>query len=196
MASEIVFNMSDKALLVKLHQVALKLADKVNRNKLQIANSGLSDGKSINLNIKDFSKIETLANDKIKYFSNKSGLYELGVIFDVDAIKKYIKSFSTVKNLPEDKLPKELYEENIQRKYENDAEKMKNDAYDIIVSYMTAFCGEKYAQSISEKQLICEAYDNVDSTLQVKDGILGKSDFKIHQISTVLYKIGYSVGIK
>lgn len=61
---------------------------------------------------------------------------------------------------------------------------------------MTSFCGEKYASSIPEDKVICEAYDNEKSALGVKDGMLGRSDYECHSIGVLLYKIGYSVGAK
>lgn len=195
MASGITFNMSDKALLVKLHEVALKNAGNTAAEKIKIVNSGISNGSVIDEKTKDFAKIELQDSSKIKYFSSKDNLYQVGIIFNADALKKHIHSFSTAAKVDEE-LPVQLYSNEIKSKYSSDADKMRDIAYKYIVRYMTAFCGDKYAKSIPKDKIICEAYGNENDILKVSNGVIGSTNKKYDKIEAVLYKIGYSVGAK
>ena len=93
--AKILFKMSDKSLLLKLHAAALKASsfDKDGgfdtKKRFALLNSGLADGKELKmLDDAGISKIAQKDSSSIKYFSSKDGAYEVGVAALEDATRE------------------------------------------------------------------------------------------------------------
>lgn len=218
MASDFLFNLSDKALLIKLHLVAMEKAE-LNENKDYIlVNSGLAEDKKVNARKKEYyDEIAQKKDSQIKMFSAKDGLYEVGIIITEKKFNdKHLKPYesSTQKGRYD---PKILYNEMADRKI-NKADpragilmgQLKNEAYSKLVKYLQAFCGEKYANSIPKDKIICEAFSTEDQVRTLDDnGELGKllpnvikgsstgsTPAPSSKANVLFYKIGYSIGAK
>lgn len=110
MADKIAFSMSDKQLLTKLHIVALHNAKSLESLEyMKLANSGLADGTSVDPDRKDIDKIVQKESSKIKFFSSKNGLYEVGILVDADGIKNYIDNSFNISARVDEINPDELY---------------------------------------------------------------------------------------
>lgn len=189
MANKPAFNMAEKALLTKLHIVAMD--DIKLPNEYILVNSGFAVNGKIDVKRTDYSKIANQDSDKIKFFENSSNIYEVGIAVTENGIKAAIPGFNLVKAEAD---PSNLYKE-VENKFgATEVNAIKDKAYNYIVEYMTSFCGEKYAKSISKEKVVCMAFPNIDYIQKSKNGIIGDCDTKCKQASILLYKIGYTVG--
>lgn len=198
MADKALFNMSDKALLTKLHEVAMQRAKLDNNKSGQmyiLLNSGISHSAEIDaFEKKNLSDEANKLGDKLPFFSNKDGLYEVGILVKGEELKDLgVDQFTASKPVE----PEELYDQLSKvKKSEKGLKTAKANAYKHLTDYMSAFCGEKYAKSISESSLKQCAFETDDQTFKLKGYEIGDCSKKMKFANVLLYKIGYSVGAK
>lgn len=111
MADNIVFSMSDKRLLLALHEAAMRNTKELKNSKeFAIANSGLAENNKVDPQRNDLQSLLKKDASKLKMFNSKSNMYEIGIVVLPDGMKKYIDSkFSNVHEVSKEDVPAKLY---------------------------------------------------------------------------------------
>ena len=197
MADKIAFNMSDKSLLTKLHEAAMKRA-KLDNNKPNqtyiLLNTGISYSAGIVPFKKNLSAEASKNSDKIPFFSNKAGIYEAGIyVKEAELQKQKVSKFTASSSVEPVELYKQLAAE---PGNSTKLDIIKEQAYNYLSDYMAAFCGEKYAKSIGKDMLKSYAFEDFKQIEKTNDYELGECSKKIKNANVLLYKIGFSIGAK
>lgn len=195
------FVLSDRNILLNLHQAGYQemqekytsasniLPNKPNFANKYIINSGIDPDK-----IKQY-----LSKDGEGAFDNNKYLYEIAINFDISNNSE-IKDHDTIAS-------KDL--KTLDRQSLDEIDKIKKDAYDILMVYMKKFAGSENANRIKESDLITTIYDNLDDAIKINNFSIGTKDKKNNsnlptgsmpalpdKILILQFKFGYSIGLQ